>query len=314
MDRRRPGTILEMIGDTPLVRLTRVPGEESAEVYGKIESHNPGGSVKDRIALAMLTDAEQRGLVRDGATIVEPTAGNTGIGIAIVTCARGYKAILTMPESVSVEKRSLLAAFGAEIVLTPEADGMAGSIWEAEEIVARTPNAYMPNQFQNPANAAIHRQTTGREILASMGGQLDAFVAGVGTGGTLTGVGETLREHISGVEIVAVEPASSPVLTGGSAGATRIDGLGAGFVPSVLNVSLIDEVITVTDEDAYAMMGRLSREEGLLVGMSSGASVIGALRVAQRLGPHKRVVTVLADTGERYFSLAAAFSAASEGE
>ena len=308
MDRRRVGSIVELIGNTPLVRLTRLPVEGSAEVFGKLESHNPGGSVKDRIALSMLLDAEHRGLIRDGATIVEPTAGNTGIGIAIVAKARGYHTILTMPGNVSVEKRSLLAAFGAEIVLTPEADGMAASIWEAEEIVRRRRDAYMPHQFQNPANPAIHRQTTGREILAAMSGQVDAFVAGVGTGGTLTGAGEALRERNPRVEIVAVEPVESPVLGGGRPGPTRIDGLGAGFVPAVLNVGLINEVIAVTEQEAYDMMVRLSREEGLLVGMSSGASVVAALRVAERLGPDHRIVTVLADTGERYFSLADRFT------
>ena len=312
MDTRRPGTIIDVIGNTPLVRLTQLPQPGGADVYGKLESHNPGGSVKDRIGLSMLLDAEQRGLIRDGATIVEPTAGNTGIGIAIVARARGYRAILTMPENVSVEKCWLLTAYCAQIVLTPEADGMAGAIWEAEEIVKREHNAYMPNQFRNLANPAIHRQTTGPEIFRALQGQVDAFVAGVGTGGTITGVGEMLRERLPRVEIVAVEPSSSAVLSGGSAGPTRIDGLGAGFVPSVLNTDLLSEVITVSDQEAYDMMTRLGREEGLLVGMSSGANVVAALRVAERLGTGKRVVTVLADTGERYFSLAAHFSIPSD--
>lgn len=295
--------VLERIGNTPLVRLNHLPHAECAEVWAKLESANPGGSIKDRIALSMIVDAEQRGLIQKGATIVEPTAGNTGIGLAIVARARGYRAVLTMPENVSVEKRVLLKAFGAEIVLTPESDGMAGAIWEAEEILRQTRNAYMPNQFRNPANPAIHRRTTGREILEATQGRLDAFVAGVGTGGTLTGVGETLREQIPHVHIVAVEPAVSSVLSGGQPGPTRIDGLGAGFIPEVLNTALIDEVIAVTEKEAYLTMRALCQLEGYLVGMSSGANVFAALRVAEKLGPKKRVVTILADTGERYFSL-----------
>jgi len=299
--------VLGLIGSTPLVRLNSLPERGCAEILAKLESHNPGGSIKDRIALSMVIDAEQRGAIRPGATIVEPTAGNTGLGLAIVAQSRGYRAILTMPENVSVEKRTLLTTFGAEIVLTPESDGMAGSIWEAEEILRRTKNAFMPNQFRNPANPAIHRQTTGREILEATQGQIDTFVTGVGTGGTLTGVGQALREHILGVKIVAVEPAASAILSGGRPGPTRIDGLGAGFVPEVLDASLIDEVIAVGEQDAYDTMCAISRSEGLLVGMSAGANVFASLRVAERLGPKKRVVTVLCDTGERYFSLAKHF-------
>jgi cysteine synthase A len=299
--------VLGLIGNTPLVRLNRLPEKGSAEVLGKLESHNPGGSIKDRICLSMIEEAEARRVIHPGATIVEPTAGNTGIGLAIVARARGYTAILTMPENVSVEKRTLLKAFGADIVLTREAEGMAGAIWEAEEIVRRTRNAFMPNQFRNPANPAIHRLTTGKEILAATQGAVDAFVAGVGTGGTLTGVGEALRSRIPHVRIVAVEPAVSAVLSGGRPGPTRIDGIGAGFVPEVLNTSLIDEVITVTEKEAYDTMRALGLVEGLLVGMSSGANVAASLHVAKRLGAGKRVVTILADTGERYFSLAATF-------
>jgi cysteine synthase A len=307
MSKNIVGNVLELIGNTPLVRLNHLPHADCAEVLAKLESANPGGSIKDRIALSMILDAEQRGLIQKGATIVEPTAGNTGLGLAIVARARGYRAILTMPENVSVEKRTLLTTFGAEILLTPESDGMAGAIWEAEEILRRTKNAHMPNQFRNPANPAIHRRTTGREILEATQGRVDAFVTGVGTGGTLTGVAEALRERVPNVRIVAVEPAASAVLSGGRPGPTRIDGLGAGFVPEVLNVALINEVISVTEKDAYATMRAISEVEGYLVGMSSGANVFAALRVAEKLGPKKRVVTTLCDTGERYFSLAKFF-------
>lgn len=307
MERKASGNVLELIGNTPLVRLNGVPGGESVEIYGKLESYNPGGSVKDRIGLSMVLDAEKRGTINEGATIVEPTAGNTGTALAIVAKARGYNAILTMPENVSSEKSDLLKAFGAELVLTPEADGMAGAIWEAEEIARRTPNSFMPNQFVNPANPAIHRQTTGREILAQTQEHVDAFVAGVGTGGTITGVAQALKTRLPNVRVVAVEPAASPVLSGGKPGPTRIDGLGAGFVPEVMDMSLVDEVITVSEEDAYAMMGFLGEEEGLLVGMSSGANVVAASRVASRMEPGSRVVTILADTGDRYFSLARYF-------
>ena len=307
MSKNIVGNVLELIGNTPLVRLNHLPHAECAEVLAKLESANPGGSIKDRIALSMVLDAEQRGLIQKGATIVEPTAGNTGLGLAIVARARGYHAILTMPENVSVEKRTLLTTFGAEILLTPESDGMAGAIWEAEEILRRTKNAHMPNQFRNPANPATHRRTTGREIVEATQGRIDAFVTGVGTGGTLTGVAEALRERIPNVKIVAVEPAASAVLSGGRPGPTRIDGLGAGFVPEVLNVALINEVISVTEKDAYATMRAVSEVEGYLVGMSAGANVFAALRVAEKLGPKKRVVTMLCDTGERYFSLAKYF-------
>ncbi|MEO2002868.1 MAG: cysteine synthase A [Candidatus Poribacteria bacterium] len=307
MERKASGNVLELIGATPLVRISSVPGAESVEIYGKLESYNPGGSVKDRIGLSMILDAEKRGTINTGATIVEPTAGNTGIALAIVAKARGYNAILTMPENVSSEKSDLLKAFGAELVLTPEADGMAGAIWEAESIARRTENSFMPNQFVNPANPAIHRQVTGREILAQTQEHLDVFVAGVGTGGTITGVAQALKPRLPDARIVAVEPAASPVLSGGKPGPTRIDGLGAGFVPEVMDMSLVDEVITVSEEDAYAMMRHLGQEEGLLVGMSSGANVVAASRVAIRLEPGQRVVTILADTGDRYFSLAEHF-------
>ncbi|MBT3270322.1 cysteine synthase A [Candidatus Poribacteria bacterium] len=307
MERKACGSVLELIGATPLVRLNRIPGADSAEIYGKLESSNPGGSVKDRIGLAMVLDAEKRGVISEGATIVEPTAGNTGTALAIVAKARGYSAILTMPENVTSEKCDLLKAFGAELVLTPEAEGMAGAIWEAEAIARRTENSFMPNQFVNPANPAVHRQTTGPEILAQTQENIDAFVAGVGTGGTLTGVAQAMKTRLPDARIVAVEPAASPVLSGGKPGPTRIDGLGAGFVPDVLDMSLVDEVITVSEEDAYAMMRFLGEEEGLLVGMSSGANAVAASRVASRMEPGQRVVTILADTGDRYFSLAGHF-------
>jgi cysteine synthase len=307
VERKACGSVLELIGATPLVRLNRIPGADSAEIYGKLESSNPGGSVKDRIGLAMVLDAEKRGVISEGATIVEPTAGNTGTALAIVAKARGYSAILTMPENVTSEKCDLLKAFGAELVLTPEAEGMAGAIWEAEAIARRTENSFMPNQFVNPANPAVHRQTTGPEILAQTQENIDAFVAGVGTGGTLTGVAQAMKTRLPDARIVAVEPAASPVLSGGKPGPTRIDGLGAGFVPDVLDMSLVDEVITVSEEDAYAMMRFLGEEEGLLVGMSSGANAVAASRVASRMEPGQRVVTILADTGDRYFSLAGHF-------
>ena len=307
MERKACGSVLELIGATPLVRLNRIPGADSAEIYGKLESSNPGGSVKDRIGLAMVLDAEKRGVISEGATIVEPTAGNTGTALAIVAKARGYSAILTMPENVTSEKCDLLKAFGAELVLTPEAEGMAGAIWEAEAIARRTENSFMPNQFVNPANPAVHRQTTGPEILAQTQENIDAFVAGVGTGGTLTGVAQAMKTRLPDARIVAVEPAASPVLSGGKPGPTRIDGLGAGLVPDVLDMSLVDEVITVSEEDAYAMMRFLGEEEGLLVGMSSGANAVAASRVASRMEPGQRVVTILADTGDRYFSLAGHF-------
>jgi cysteine synthase len=306
--RKAFGSVLELIGNTPLVRLNNVTGAGSAEIYGKLEAYNPGGSVKDRIGLSMILAAEKSGVIGEGATIVEPTAGNTGTALAIVAKARGYKAILTMPENVSPEKSHLLRAFGAELVLTPEADGMAGAIWEAEAIAGRTENSFMPNQFVNPANPAVHRETTGPEILAQSGERIDAFVAGVGTGGTLTGVAQALKKRLPDVRVVAVEPAASPVLSGGKPGPTRIDGLGAGFVPSVLDMSLVDEVITVSEQDAYDMMRTLGADEGLLVGMSSGANVVAAARVARRMEPEQRVVTILADTGDRYFSLAEHFS------
>ena len=299
--------LTKLIGNTPMVRLNALTNHEDATIFAKLESYNPGGSIKDRISYAMVLDAEERGLLRPGDTIVEPTAGNTGIGLSIVGVARGYKVILTMPENVSSEKYALLSAFGANIVLTPEHGGMASAIWEAEEILRRNSRHFMPNQFTNRANPQIHRQTTAVEILKAMGENIDAFVAGVGTGGTLTGVGEMLKTRNPNTKVVAVEPLVSAVLSGGQPGPTRIDGLGAGMVPEVLNIEIIDDVIAVSEEVAYQTMKDISKKEGLLVGMSSGANVHAALKIAKALGRGKTVVTILPDTGERYFSLSRYF-------
>ncbi len=296
------GSILDAIGNTPLVRLNRVVPEGSAELLGKLESNNPGGSVKDRIALSMIEDAEATGRLKAGDTIVEPTSGNTGIGLAMVAAVKGYRLILTMPEDMSVERRKLLSRFGAELVLTPAIEGMSGAVFAAQELAEK--HAYfMAQQFDNPANPEVHRRTTAQEILKATGGKIDAFVTGVGTGGTITGVGEVLKQHDSNILIVAVEPSVSPVLAGGKAGISGIQGIGASFVPSVLNRDIYDELIAVKDEAAYDMTLRLTKEEGLLVGISSGANVHASLQVAAKLGTGKRVVTTLCDTGERYLSV-----------
>jgi cysteine synthase A len=302
-EERIAASALELIGNTPLVRLDRVRPEGSAEIVAKLESFNPGGSVKDRIALAMVEDAEAKGLLTPGATIVEPTSGNTGVGLAMVAAAKGYKLILTMPDDYSVERRKLVQRYGAQLILTPAIEGMTGAVFAAEELVAKNRAYYMPQQFDNPANPEVHRRTTAQEILRDTDGRLDAFVAGVGTGGTITGVGEVLKEKIPGVLVVAVEPARSPVLAGGKPGLHGIQGIGASFVPGVLNREVYDELIAVKDEEAIDMAKQLTRREGLLVGISSGANVFAAVRVAQRLGPAKRVVTILPDTGERYLSV-----------
>ena len=296
-------SVLELIGNTPLVRLSRVVPEGAAEVLGKLESLNPAGSVKDRIALAMIEDAEARGVLKPGDTIVEPTSGNTGIGLAMVAAVKGYKLVLTMPEDMSVERRRLLQRYGAQLVLTPAIEGMSGAVYAAQEMSEKKGAFFMPQQFNNPANPDVHRRTTAREILRATGGRLDAFVAGVGTGGTITGVGEVLKAELPEVRVVAVEPSRSPVLAGGKAGLHGIQGIGASFVPGVLNREAYDERIEVKDEDANAMTVRLTKEEGLLVGISSGANVWAAVQVAKKLGAGKRVVTILADTGERYLSV-----------
>jgi len=296
--------VLELIGQTPLVRLNRLPKPEGAVVVAKVEALNPGGSVKDRIALSMVEDAERQGILHPGGTLVEPTSGNTGIGLAIAAAVKGYRLILTMPDDMSVERQRLLARLGAEIHLTPAIEGMTGAVFAAQELVREHPEYVMPQQFQNPANPEAHRRGTAVEILDALAGQrLDAFVAGVGTGGTLTGVGEVLKDKIAGVRVIAVEPARSPVLSGGRARPHAIQGIGASFVPGVLNRDIIDEIITVRDEDAIAWSRRLAREEGLLAGISAGAAAFAACAVAATLTRQQLVLTVLPDTGERYLSL-----------
>jgi len=300
----RAGSITELIGRTPLVRLNRISDGSGAEVLGKLESFNPGGSVKDRIGLAMIEAAERDGRIAPGrTTIIEPTSGNTGIALAMVAAARGYDMVLTMPDTMSIERRTILKAFGARLVLTPGADGMRGAVARALELAAEGDDAFVPQQFENPANPEVHRLTTAEEIWADTGGEVDAFVAGVGTGGTLTGVGEVLKERRPGALVVAVEPADSAVLSGGAPGPHKIQGLGAGFVPKVLDTEVYDEIVTVSADDAFAAARDLARQEGVLVGISAGANVWAAGQVARR--PEfqgKVVVTVLCDTGERYLS------------
>ncbi|GAB6932083.1 cysteine synthase A [Calditerricola satsumensis] len=296
--------ILELIGDTPLVKLNRLVGPDEANVYVKLEWFNPGGSVKDRIAWSMIEEAEKEGKLKPGDVIVEPTSGNTGIGLAMVAAAKGYKAILVMPDTMSLERRKLLRAYGAELVLTPGAEGMRGAVRKAEELVAENPNYFMPQQFKNPANPKVHRETTGRELLeqAEQIGGIDALVVGVGTGGTITGAGEVLKEKYPHLKIYAVEPADSPVLSGGKPGPHKIQGIGAGFVPDILNTEIYDGVITVKNEEAFETGRRLAKEEGLLGGISTGANVFAALKVARELGKGKNVVTFSPSNGERYLS------------
>ena len=294
-------SLTTLIGMTPVVQLRRLPGTEDAGVWAKLESFNPGGSVKDRICLNMIEVAEQDGRLHPGDTIVEPTSGNTGIGLALVAAVKGYRLILTMPDTMSEERRSLLAAYGATVVLTPDTKGMHGAVQKAEEIVAEHPSYFMPQQFTNPANPAVHRMTTAQEILQQVP-QLDAFVAGVGTGGTITGVGQILRAHYPNIKIFAVEPDASPVLSGGEAGYHSLQGIGAGFIPPVLDTTIYDEVIRVTDSEAITYTRRLAREEGILVGVSSGAACIAALQVAHQLGKEKTVLAIFCDAGERYLT------------
>jgi cysteine synthase A len=302
-------SILDLIGSTPMVRLSKLSPEGGATIAAKLESFNPGGSVKDRIAYNMILDAEKKGILKPGSTIVEPTSGNTGIGLAMVCAVRGYRLILVMPASMSVERRRLLKAYGAEFVLTPPELGMKGAVEKALELTREIKDSFMPQQFENPANPEIHEKTTALEILEQTEGKLDAFVAGVGTGGTITGVARVLKREIPNLKIVAVEPASSPVLSGGKPGIHKIQGIGAGFIPKVLDLDLVDEIITVTNEEAFETTRELSTKEGILAGISAGAAVFAAQKVARNLKPGNLVVTVLPDTGERYLSVEGLFPA-----
>lgn len=294
--------ILELIGETPLVKLNRIVGKTDADVYLKLEFFNPGGSVKDRIALSMIEEAEKRGELKPGSTILEPTSGNTGIGLAMVAAAKGYRAVLVMPDTMSVERRNLLRAYGAELVLTPGAEGMKGAIQKAKEIHEQHPDYFVPQQFENPDNVKAHFENTAREIVEQTSGELDAFVAGIGTGGTITGVGRVLKEKYPHVHVVAVEPSNSPVLSGGKPGPHKIQGIGAGFVPKILDTDIYDEVLQVDNEEAFEWARRAAREEGILVGISSGAAIASAVKIARRLGEGKKVVAVVPSNGERYLS------------
>ncbi|MBW7477429.1 cysteine synthase A [Paenibacillus oenotherae] len=298
-------SVTELIGDTPLVRLNRLVPEGSAEVYVKLEFQNPGASVKDRIAISMIEVAEQEGILKPGDTIIEPTSGNTGIGLAMVAAAKGYKAILVMPETMSIERRNLLRAYGADLVLTPGSEGMNGAVRRAEELQKENPSYFMPQQFKNQANVKVHRETTGPEIVEainSLDGKLDAFIAGIGTGGTISGAGEVLKANFPGVKVYAVEPAASPLLSGGNPGPHKIQGIGANFIPDILNRDIYDGVITIENDDAFEYARRAAKEEGILCGISSGAAIYAALQVAKELGAGKRVVAIVPSNGERYLS------------
>ena len=294
--------VTELIGRTPLLRINKLTGENDATVLIKLERNNPGGSVKDRIAYNMIKRAEEEGRLKPGGTIIEPTSGNTGIGLAMVAAALGYKVILTMPETMSIERRKLLKAYGAEIVLTPGTEGMKGAIKKAEEILAETENAIIPQQFENPANPAIHEKTTGVEIWEDTGGKVDYFVSGVGTGGTLTGAGRYLKERNPELKIIAVEPTNSPVISGGEPGPHKIQGIGAGFIPEILDTELIDEIYKISNEEAMETARQAARKEGILIGISSGAALAAALKAAKEAGKGKTIVAVAPDTGERYLS------------
>ncbi|MEW6110095.1 MAG: cysteine synthase A [Nitrospirota bacterium] len=294
--------VLELIGNTPLVKINHLTTSGDAEIWAKLEGYNPGGSVKDRIALSMIEAAEKDGSLKPDGTIIEPTSGNTGIGLAMVAAVKGYKLILTMPETMSMERRQLLQAYGAELVLTEGKKGMMGAVEKAEEIYKNNPHYFMPQQFENPANPEIHRKTTALEIINDLSGAPDGFVAGVGTGGTITGVGEALKEKNPDIWIAAVEPAASPVLSGGDPGPHKIAGIGAGFFPGILNIRIYNEVIPVTDNDAAETARLMAKKEGILPGISSGAAMWAALRVARKLGKNKKIVVILPDRGERYLS------------
>lgn len=296
-------SVYELIGRTPIVKLNRLVDEDSADIYLKLEFMNPGSSVKDRIALAMIEDSEKKGLIKPGDTIIEPTSGNTGIGLAMVAAAKGYKSILVMPETMSIERRNLLRAYGAELVLTPGPEGMGGAIRKADEL-AKENGYFVPQQFNNIANPEVHRLTTGPEIVEQMGDQLDAFISGVGTGGTISGAGAALKEAYPGINIVAVEPEDSPVLSGGKPGPHKIQGIGAGFIPETLNTDIYDEIVQIKNDDAMETARRVAKEEGLLVGISSGAAISAALQVAKKLGKGKKVLAIIPSNGERYLSTA----------
>ncbi|MBO1004702.1 cysteine synthase A [Pseudogracilibacillus auburnensis] len=294
-------SILDLIGNTPVVKLNRLVDENSADVYLKLEYMNPASSVKDRIAMAMVEAAEKDGKLKEGDTIIEPTSGNTGIGLAMVAAAKGYRAVLVMPDTMSMERRNLLRAYGAELVLTPGSEGMNGAIKKANEL-AEEKGYFIPQQFENYANPEIHRLTTGKEIVEQMGDQLDGFVSGIGTGGTITGAGQVLKENYPNIKIYAVEPEDSPILSGGKPGPHKIQGIGAGFVPEVLNTDIYDEVIKIKNEEAFELARRTAKEEGVLIGISSGAAVAAALKIAKELGKGKKVLAIIPSNGERYLS------------